>query len=285
VFGLPRRPGPGEEIRTQAFARTFGGGALITAVAAARLGVRCGILSGLSAAAAVLLRGERVRVENLLRRGEPHAVTAALSTRRERSFATFSGVHDALERRALLKLRRARARHVHLALSPRDCGRWAGLALALRRRGTTTSWDPGWDDRLARDARMAQLAASVDYLFLNEKEAPLYARRRGFGAALDFWSRRARNAVIKLGRRGSRWVSPSLDVFEPAPRVRTLDTTGAGDAFDGGFLTALLGGAAPRECLRLGNRVGALSTRAAGGLAALPRRRELRSRAQSRALA
>ena len=61
----------------------------------------------------------------------------------------------------------------------------------------------------------------------------------------------------------------------PAPRVRAVDTTGAGDAFNGGFLFGLIGGRSPRECLRLGNFVGARSTLAAGGLDALPRRRDL----------
>jgi sugar/nucleoside kinase (ribokinase family) len=59
---------------------------------------------------------------------------------------------------------------------------------------------------------MATLALSVDYLFLNEKEAPLYARQPTLGAAIGHWRRHARNAVIKLGRRGCRWVSRSLDL-------------------------------------------------------------------------
>jgi len=79
--------------------------------------------------------------------------------------------------------------------------------------------------------------------------------------------------VIKLGPRGSRWVSPSIDVTAPAPTVNVIDTTGAGDAFDGGFLDALLRGAGPAACLKAGNRIGALSTRKAGGLAGLPRAR------------
>jgi sugar/nucleoside kinase (ribokinase family) len=249
---------------------------VITAVAAARLGLRCAIVSALSPEGAGLLRREGVLVLNLLRRGERHAVTAALSTQRDRAFATFTGVNERLAPRYLRALRGTRARHVHLALCPRDVGVWTRLVERLRREGTTTSWDPGWDDRLARERGFSELAARVDFLFLNEKEAPLYSGKRGLAAALAFWRGRARNAVVKLGPRGSRWLSASLDVRQPAPRVRAVDTTGAGDAFDAGFLRAFLDGAGPRECLRLGNRVGALSTRAAGGLAALPRGKDVR---------
>jgi sugar/nucleoside kinase (ribokinase family) len=273
--GLARLPGAGEEVKTRSFVRTIGGGPVITAVAAARLGVRCAIVSGLSREAAAFLRKEGVAVKNLLRKGEPHAVTAALSTRRERSFATFTGVNDSLGPRCLRALRKARARHVHLALCPRRCGPWAEVVEGLRRRGVSTSWDPGWDDRLARDRELPKLAASVDYLFLNEKEAKHYSGQPMLPASLRYWRARARNTVIKLGRRGCRWVSASLDLRARAPRVKALDTTGAGDAFNGGFLYALLRGDGPRECLRLGNLVGALSTRAAGGVNGLPHRREL----------
>jgi len=87
-----------------------------------------------------------------------------------------------------------------------------------------------------------------------------------------FLTRAAANTVVKLGSRGSRWVSQDLDLIQPAPRVTAVDTTGAGDAFNGGFLFGLMSGACPRDCLRHGNFVGGQSTRAAGGLATLPRR-------------
>ena len=270
---LPRLPRPGEEIKTDRFLRTPGGGALITAVAASRLGTRCRVVSALGEGAATLLHGEGVEVRNLRREGEAHALTAALSTRRDRSFVTFNGVNDRLEPRLAAALRDERARHIHFAFYPRDCGRWARAVARLRRKGITTSWDFGWNEGLVRDPGFPALAAALDYVFLNEVEAPLYARRRSLARAIEHWRENARNAVIKLGPRGSRWVSPSVDVSAPAPPVRVVDTTGAGDAFDGGFLHALLRGAGPAACLKAGNRMGALSTRGPGGLAGLPRAR------------
>jgi hypothetical protein len=53
---------------------------------------------------------------------------------------------------------------------------------------------------------------------------------------------------------------------------RVVDTTGAGDAFNGGFLAALLAGRPIAECLAAGVRLGTLSTRAPGGLDGLPPR-------------
>ena len=67
-----------------------------------------------------------------------------------------------------------------------------------------------------------------------------------------------------------------------APKVRVVDTTGAGDAFNGGFLAALVRGRPLAECLRLGTLVGSLSTRAAGGLDALPSRDEVTRRGDRR---
>jgi sugar/nucleoside kinase (ribokinase family) len=60
-----------------------------------------------------------------------------------------------------------------------------------------------------------------------------------------------------------------------APRVGVVDTTGAGDAFNGGFLAALVRGRDLSDCLRLGVHVGSLSTRAAGGIDGLPRGAEM----------
>ncbi len=274
-LGLDCLPRPGEEVKTSAFVRTVGGGAVITAVAAARLGLGCEVWSGLGDEAAGRLAREGVRVTNLRQPGEPHAVTAALSTRADRSFVTFNGINDRLEARLLEAEPGLEARHAHFAFYPHDCGRWEAAVERLRARGITTSWDFGWNEGLLRDRGFVRLLRALDFVFFNEQEARLYAQRHSLAAALDVWRRFDRAIVVKLGPKGSRWLSIGVDLHVPAPRVRTLDTTGAGDAFNGGFLVAWLNGLPPRACLRLGNFVGATSTRAAGGLDGLPGLRDV----------
>jgi sugar/nucleoside kinase (ribokinase family) len=271
--GLPRLPRVGEEIRTKQFARTAGGGALITAVAAARSGLRCRVISALHPAAAALLIGEGIAVTNLRRPHEEPAISAALSTPHNRTFVTFTGVNDRLESRLFAPLRRVAARHVHFAFCPSRCVRWRPVLASLRRRRITTSWDFGWNERLLGDPGFLPLVDALDYFLLNEQEAALYARKPRLSSAFAFWKRRTGCTVVKLGRRGSCWLSPDLDITIPARAVRVVDTTGAGDAFNGGFLAARLRGAPPGKALQAGNRLGARSARRAGGVDALRRDR------------
>ena len=271
--GLERLPAPGEEIKTDTFHATVGGGAVITAVAAARLGVPTAIVSALSAPAVARLRRERVRVHNLRQPREPHAISAALSTTTDRAFVTFNGVNRVLEPRLLAALRTTTAGHVHLALTPHDLPAWTRLIKRLKRARVTVSWDFGWSESLAERPELPALMDALDLVFVNELEAPLYARVNALDDAYPPLRARRCAVIVKLGSVGSRWLraGPAGDVVMPAPRVTPVDTTGAGDAFSAGFLSAWLRGGAPAHCLATGNAVGAGSTAAAGGLDALPR--------------
>jgi ribokinase len=269
-YGLDRLPADGEETKTSQFTRSPGGGAVITSVAAARLGLACGVITAIAADGARMLRQEGVRVHNLLRRGEPPAITVALSTRRDRSFVTFTGVNDRLPRRVRPALAGVRARHVHLALDPRPCRPWLAVLASLRRRGISTSWDFGWNPEAARDPHFRALVGALDYVFLNRDEALSYAGTRSMSKAFDRWQRMPHLVVVKLGADGSRVVGSGIDLSAPARPTHVVDTTGAGDAFNAGFLAARLCGGDLHSALRLGNRVGALSTRRAGGIAGLP---------------
>jgi sugar/nucleoside kinase (ribokinase family) len=125
--------------------------------------------------------------------------------------------------------------HLHVAgyALLRDGPRAGALAAIEQARaaGMTVSVDPSsW--ALLRPGAIPP----VDLLLPNEREA----------------ERVSGDMVVKLGARGARWG----EVHVPAQPVSVVDTTGAGDAFAAGFLSARLGGAGPREALEAGCRAG-----------------------------
>jgi len=75
---------------------------------------------------------------------------------------------------------------------------------------------------------------------------------------------------VTLGARGALLVAGQELLREPAVAVDTVDTTGAGDTFDAGFLHAWLDGAGVPEALRFGAACAALSTQRAGGVDGQP---------------
>ena len=84
-----------------------------------------------------------------------------------------------------------------------------------------------------------------------------------------------RGVGLKLGGKGAAllWRRHQF-LADPIP-VDTVDTTGAGDCFNAGFIFAWLRGYNPQRCLQIANICGALSTRALGGIAGFPSLTEL----------
>ena len=164
-----------------------------------------------------------------------------------------ASVNTRLEPRLARAIQATRATHVHLAFYPRDTAAWRRRVAALRKRGITSSWDFGWNDVLAQDAGLQSLIDTLDIVFVNEREAALYAGAPDLEAALPYWKSRRPIVVIKLGADGCRAFWPGGACAAPAPKVTVVDTTGAGDAFNGGFLAAWLRGGTPRQCLAAGN--------------------------------
>ena len=218
--GLPRLPRAGEELRTRHFTRTMGGGTLITAAAAARLGARVQVVSALADEAARRLRTEGVRVQNLRRAGEAHAVSVALSTRRDRAFVTFEGANEQLEARVLAAFERRipRVTHVHMALGPRDLRAWVRVLKRLRASGVTTSWDFGWHEELPGRARFEALLGALDWVFVNEREARLYTGAATLAQATRRWRISRAERDCEAGR--ARCDSPRVAVSSSALRRR-----------------------------------------------------------------
>lgn len=95
-------------------------------------------------------------------------------------------------------------------------------------------------------------------------------------AAEALMARGAGAAVITLGENGALYHDGTRSVHVPALTAGpVVETTGAGDALNGGFATALADGAGPVDALRFGNATAALSVTKPGTAASMPDRAEI----------
>lgn len=115
----------------------------------------------------------------------------------------------------------------------------------------------------------------IDYIFPNEDEAAYYTGETSPDRAAEvFLSFGIRNVIIKLGAKGCFFRNASERIYLPAVPISAVDATGAGDNFLAGFAVKILEGAAHGEALRLGNACGALCASAAGASAGLKNREQ-----------
>jgi ribokinase len=96
-------------------------------------------------------------------------------------------------------------------------------------------------------------------------------------AAQILLNKGVKNVVITMGKNGVFVMTQDRHEFIPSMKVKAIDTTGAGDAFNGGFVTALSEGKDIFEAARFGNIVGALSVTKLGTAPAMPYRSEIDS--------
>lgn len=144
----------------------------------------------------------------------------------------------------------ASADHLHLTgQGPETAAAFARLASDV---GTPVSFDPG---RRLGDRTYEETLASVDLVFLNEREGKLAAR----ADLLDDVS----TVVVKRGAGGAELRADGETVTHPGFDVDPVDTTGAGDAFAAGFITGRFEGS-EEYALSVGNACGALAARQTG---------------------
>lgn len=121
-----------------------------------------------------------------------------------------------------------------------------------------------------------RLLSHVDWLLPNEHEAVLLTGAGDPEAAAAKLLHHVRNVVVTVGARGCLWLSQTGDRAKvPAPRVKAVDTTAAGDTFAGALAVALAEGRPAPEALRWACRAAAISVTRLGASPSMPTRREI----------
>ena len=113
----------------------------------------------------------------------------------------------------------------------------------------------------------------VDYITPNEDEARYYSGKDTPEEMADaFLERGVGNVIIKLGGKGCFFKNPETSFRLPACNIQAVDATGAGDNFVAGFTAEILRGSSPYDALRFANACGAICTTAVGAGTALKNR-------------
>jgi sugar/nucleoside kinase (ribokinase family) len=187
----------------------------------------------------------------------------------ERSMVPDPGANDRLAEADLPDDVLVEGAHLHLTgySLVRDGSRGAARSAIARAReqGMTVSVDPS-SAALLSPAFMDELDG-VGLLLPNSEEAAVLSGEQVAERAASALARRVPEVVVTVGAGGALWTDGReacrVDAGEAAG-APPLDTTGAGDAFAGGFLTARLSGAGPEEALRAGCRLAAVAVRTPG---------------------
>jgi sugar/nucleoside kinase (ribokinase family) len=274
LYGLPAEMPMERELLAHGFRATLGSSSAIVAHNASSLGARVSFttLVGIDDFG-------RIALESLQTAGvdtshtTQHAsvatgVTILLPHGEDRHILTYPGTISEMTVANLDFDALTQGRHFHLSSLYLQRGLHAGLPDLLRRlkqAGLTISLDTNDDPEDIWGAPLRDLLPYIDLFLPSESEICRMAGSSDLDNAIRTFSGKVPTIVVKRGRHGARVHQGGQDIDVAPLNVLPVDTIGAGDSFDAGFLRAYLLSRDIVTCARAGNIAGALSTQASGG--------------------
>jgi len=263
--GVPQMPVLGQEVFADELALHAGGGAFITAATFAALGLKTSVAATLPAPPfdglvrnALTLADVDASLCQESATGAQPQITVATVFGGDRAFLTHkTGA-------AVPEVSFADTGFTHLHI-----GELATLAQQpelldkARAAGMTVSSDCGWDaDVIGAGRDLTDLIAGLDVFLPNASEFDGL-----IASGLD--QGKLPLTVVKLGDQGAKLWDGQSWYTAPTTPVEAVDTTGAGDAFNGGFLSQWLAKAPYAQCLNRANTCGAATVQHVGGTGGL----------------
>lgn len=198
--------------------------------------------------------------------------TIVLSVKEDRANITYPGAMDHLTINDISRDDLSKAKHIHFSsyfMQPGFRGDLGKLFRLCKELGLTTSFDMQWDPHEKWDLNIEEVLPYVDLFFPNEKELLLLTGKSNIREAIDSIKKYIKILAIKKGNQGSMvFYENNLKDMPPFLNEKVIDTTGAGDSYNAGFIFKYINGYNITECQKFGNLMGAVSTTAAGGVKA-----------------
>lgn len=287
LYGLPEDIPTERELLASDFRLTLGSSSAILAHNLAALGCSVGFITrmgsddlGAMALARLAEAGVDVsRVKRMLD-GPSTGVTILLDHAGTRRILTYPGTMAVMTAADLDMDYLSSSRHFHIssiylqkALEP-DFPR---ICRELKAKGLTISLDTNDDPEDRWGGVLEELLGLVDIFLPNEDEARRITRTGSADLAIEQLAARVPLVAVKCGKRGALVQQGSRRWQVNGEQVTPIDTIGAGDSFNAGFLSAWLAGKTPDQCAVFANRTAALSTQRPGGTESFRDREFLRS--------
>ncbi len=213
-----------------------------------------------------------VDVSNVVRTGlRDTGVTLVLNYGEDRAMITYPGCMASLCEKDVTDEVLKASKHLHVSsIFLQPCLRKGIVDLLTRAKkvGLTTSLDPQWDPAEQWDLDLDQVLPLTDVFLPNRRELELLTGTSGIMSALD----RICNGhviVVKDGKEGATlWDHGNIIDQRSFLNENVVDSIGAGDSFNAGFIHKFLLGEPLHRCLQFACLTGAINTTAPGGTAA-----------------
>ncbi|MGE5248949.1 MAG: carbohydrate kinase family protein [Bacteroidota bacterium] len=219
------------------------------------------------------MAGRGVDVQHVLTLpGGSTGLSVILNRNSDRAVLTYPGLIPGLEAADIPEELLREARHLHVGSYFLQTALRPGLPVLFRRArelGLTTSLDTNYDPT-EKWEDVGALFPVTNILFPNEKEARSLANEQNLVRAASMLASKLEILAVKLGEAGALGLQNGRSARIPSIAVEVVDTVGAGDSFDAGFVYGYLHGWELERCLQIACACGALSTRKAGGIEAQP---------------
>lgn len=252
---------------------TIGSSSAIFACGAARLGLKVAFIGicGDDVFGRFMLEEMQKRAVDtsnvIVRQDGATGFSVILNNGTDRAILTHPGLIAALTASDISDDLLQKARHIHVASYFLQTNLQPGLHGLFQRAhalGRTTSLDTNYDPSEKWLALDRQFEAT-DIFLPNQTEALSITKAIDLEAASRELAKHVRIVAVKMGPEGALACSQGEIVKSFSPQVEVVDTVGAGDSFDAGFLYGYLNHWGMKDSLRLACVCGALSTRRAGG--------------------
>lgn len=275
---IEKFPEVGKEVIARKMTLTLGSSSAIFASNIASLGARVGFIGkiGNDKFGEVVLESlQKKKVDISMIKIDKYIGTGAtvvLNVDEDRANTTYPGAMDYLTINDINELDIEKARHLHFSSYFLQPGMWGSLGELFRKAkklGLTTSFDMQWDPKETWELDIADVLPNVDVFLPNEKEIMFLTGKDNLDEAINAIKAYTKILIVKRGNKGSLvHYNGQLINLPPFLNSQVVDSIGAGDSFNAGYIYKFINGHSVEECQKFGNLTGAVSTTAAGGTAA-----------------